>query len=144
MPVDPHIPLPIYQQIVEHVCSAVASGVFRTGETLPSIRKLALELVVNPNTVQRAYQELERQGLVRMRRGLGVFVADNGKISATRHVESAVRERFAQGVRVGRDAGLDSQRMESLFRGAMDPASRDSTDGPRPGDDTPVGERKQP
>jgi len=115
MPVDPHSHVPIYEQIIEHIHGRIATGVYQPDELLPSIRALALELLVNPNTVQRAYQELERQGLVYMRKGLGVFVAFNGRTTARSRSEEAVRERFSQGVDLGRSASLAEQTLRSLF-----------------------------
>ncbi|MBN1514097.1 MAG: GntR family transcriptional regulator [Phycisphaerae bacterium] len=115
MPVDPHSHVPIYEQIIEHIHGRIATGVYQPDEPLPSIRALALELLVNPNTVQRAYQELERQGLVYMRKGLGVFVASNGRTTARSKSEEAVRERFSQGIDLGRSARLAEQTLRSLF-----------------------------
>jgi GntR family transcriptional regulator len=66
---------PIYRQIVEQVREAVARGRIATEERLPSVRELSRMLVVNPNTVARAYSELERDGILNTRQGLGVFVA---------------------------------------------------------------------
>jgi GntR family transcriptional regulator len=66
---------PIYRQIVEQVREAVARGRVAPEERLPSVRELSRTLVVNPNTVARAYSELERDGLLNTRQGLGVFVA---------------------------------------------------------------------
>lgn len=68
-------PRPIYQQIVDEVKRAVALGVARPEDTLPSVRRLAAELRVNPNTVQQAYRELEREGVIYVRRGQGTFVS---------------------------------------------------------------------
>jgi len=68
--------VPIYRQIIQHVRRAVARGEFRLGEQLPAVRVLAETLVVNPNTVARAYQELIRDGLLESRNGVGVFVAE--------------------------------------------------------------------
>lgn len=119
MSVDPNHHVPIYEQIVEHICGSVTAGVFRPGEVLPSIRALAIELVVNPNTVQRAYQELERIGLVQMRKGLGAFVTSNGKTSARARTEAAVRDRFAQGIRVGRSAQIDGDRLKTIFSNVL-------------------------
>ncbi len=115
MPINPHSHVPIYEQIVEHIHGSVAAGIYRPGECLPSIRVLALELVVNPNTVQRAYQELERQGLVYMRKGLGVFVATDGASAAKARAEAAVRDRFTQGIDLGRSASLPEETLRSLF-----------------------------
>jgi GntR family transcriptional regulator len=120
--------VPIYEQIVEHVRDSVSAGVYRPDESLPSIRELALEFVVNPNTVQRAYQELERQGLVYMRRGLGVFVAKDGGASAQSRSETAVFDRFGQGVQIARAASIPNERIEAIFRKAVaggdDPGDR--------------------
>ena len=66
---------PIYRQIVEQVREAVARGRIAPEERLPSVRELSRTLVVNPNTVARAYSELEREGILNTRQGLGVFVA---------------------------------------------------------------------
>lgn len=68
----PHVP--IYRQIIEAFQCSIARGELKTGDRAPAVRDLALRLVVNPNTVQRAYQELEREGLFVTRRGLGTFV----------------------------------------------------------------------
>ena len=68
--------VPVYLQLEAQVKQAVAAGALRTGEALPSTRKLAAELRINPNTVARAYQNLEREGVTRSVPGGGTFVAD--------------------------------------------------------------------
>ena len=68
---------PIYRQIIEYIMMRIASGHLGPGEKLPSQRRLARELDVNPNTVQRAYREMENQDLVETRRGLGTFVTES-------------------------------------------------------------------
>lgn len=70
--------VPIYLQIVNQVKYLVASGRLSAGEELPPIRVLAEQLVINPNTVARAYRELEGAGVVEKRRTAGTYVADNG------------------------------------------------------------------
>ena len=67
--------LPIYRQLTSQLREAVARGQVQADERLPSVRELSRTLVVNPNTVARAYTELEREGIVHTRPGLGVFVA---------------------------------------------------------------------
>lgn len=74
--IDPSSGTPIYRQLVDQVRQAVASGVLRAGDKLPSVRDLAVELAVNPNTVAKAYQELEREGVIETPRGKGSFIAD--------------------------------------------------------------------
>lgn len=68
--------LPIYQQVVRQVREGIARGDLKPGEQLPSVRQLSRDLVVNPNTIARAYTELEREGLLTNRPGKGVFVAE--------------------------------------------------------------------
>lgn len=74
--IDPSSGTPIYRQLADQVRQAVASGVLRAGDKLPSVRDLAVELAVNPNTIAKAYQELERDGVIETPRGKGSFVAD--------------------------------------------------------------------
>jgi GntR family transcriptional regulator len=73
--IDPTNRLPIYRQLTKQIREAVARGKLRAEERLPSVRDLSRELVVNPNTVARVYTELERDGVLNTRPGLGVFVA---------------------------------------------------------------------
>jgi len=74
--VNPSSGLPLYLQIQAQVKNAVAAGALRPGDALPSVRKLASDLGINPNTVARAYLELERDGLILAVPGGGTFVAD--------------------------------------------------------------------
>ena len=67
--------LPLYQQLAQQIREAIARGEFQPGAGLPSVRQLSGELVVNPNTVSRAYTELEREGLLVSRPGRGIYVA---------------------------------------------------------------------
>jgi GntR family transcriptional regulator len=71
--------VPIYLQLMEQVKHAIETGALRPGEQIPAIRKVAEDLVMNPNTVAKAYRELEHEGVIEMRKGLGAFVAENGK-----------------------------------------------------------------
>lgn len=66
--------IPFYRQIIDQVKSAIASGLIEPGERLPTVRQLAVELSINPNTVSRAYTELELTGLVETQMGSGTFV----------------------------------------------------------------------
>jgi GntR family transcriptional regulator len=73
---NPSSGVPVYLQLESQLKQAVAAGALRTGDALPSTRKLAAELRINPNTVARAYQDLEREGVTRSVPGGGTFVAD--------------------------------------------------------------------
>jgi GntR family transcriptional regulator len=76
--IDPSTGVPIYLQLVNQVKQAAASGVLSPGDQLPPVRKLAVDLTTNPNTVAKAYQELEREGVVATSQGRGTFIAEKG------------------------------------------------------------------
>jgi len=92
--VSPASDIPIYRQIVQHVQRAMARGHVKPGEQLPAVRSLAEDLVVNPNTVARAYQELIREGLAESRSGIGVFISERRQVFSR---EEQVR-RLGQGI----------------------------------------------
>jgi GntR family transcriptional regulator len=121
-PIEPESHVPVYLQIVEHLRSAIAAGVYRPGEALPSLRVLATDLKVNPNTVQRAYEELDRQGVIRSHRGVGMFVAERGARAARGRAEESIHSAFVQTVDAATAAGLSWDRIRELFEDAMEQA----------------------
>jgi len=78
---------PIYEQIKEGLRKLVFSNALDAGDKLPSVRELASQLAINPNTIQRAYRELENEGYIYTLVGKGTFVAENGNIDNTREKE---------------------------------------------------------
>ena len=120
MRIDPSSHEPIYLQIVAEVRKAIAAGVYKPGEMLPSLRVLAIDLRVNPNTVQRAYDQLERDGVVAVKRGVGLFVADRDSRLPRGDAEKAIFAAFRQGVHAGRDAGLPVERIRAVFEHALE------------------------
>jgi GntR family transcriptional regulator len=76
---NPASGVPIYLQLMEQVKHGVETGALRPGEQLPGIRPLAEQLVINPNTVAKAYRELEHEGVIELRHGAGAFVSANGR-----------------------------------------------------------------
>ena len=68
---------PLYLQLVDHLKHSIATGAIRAGEQLPSVRRMAEDLLINPNTVVRAYRDLESEGIVELRHGSGVFVRES-------------------------------------------------------------------
>ena len=72
---NPSLGVPIYLQLMEQVKHAIETGALRAGDQLPGIRPLAEELVINPNTVAKAYRELEHDGVIELRHGAGAFVS---------------------------------------------------------------------
>jgi GntR family transcriptional regulator len=86
--------VPIYLQIVNQVKYMVAAGRLRPGEQLPPVRKLAEELLINPNTVARAYRELEQAKVLSMRQGSGAYVADGASPLARREHTKILKDRI--------------------------------------------------
>jgi len=76
--IDPMKDEPVFQQLIDQVKQAMVSGVLSPGDKLPTVRECAADLLINPNTVQKAYQELIREGLIYSRKGMGNFVAPFG------------------------------------------------------------------
>jgi GntR family transcriptional regulator len=85
---DLHSGVPIYRQLVDQVGAGIASGTLTEGDQLPTVRQLAVDLAINPNTVMRAYRELELGGLLETHQGTGTFIG-NKKLEK----KSAERER---------------------------------------------------
>jgi GntR family transcriptional regulator len=124
MKIDPGSHVPIYLQIADAVRAAVAAGVYRPGEVLPSLRAMAIEIQVNPNTVQRAYDELEREGLIYSQRGRGLFVAEQGTASAQSAAGDGVRRAFDDAIRAGQVAGMSAAQIRKLFDAALQQANQ--------------------
>ena len=105
--VDPHAQVPPSRQIIEAVLDAIAARRIDVGERLPSVRTLAVDVRVNPNTVSRAYGELERLDVVAARNGSGVFVAPDGPPRAAALRREATRTAFERAVHGALRAGLE-------------------------------------
>ena len=102
---NPSLGVPIYLQLMEQVKHAVETGALRAGEQLPGIRPVAEELVINPNTVAKAYRELEHEGVIELRQGAGAFIApqERGRKTADARaaqsiVSSAIHQLRARGL----------------------------------------------
>jgi GntR family transcriptional regulator len=114
--------LPLYVQIETQVKNAVAAGALKKGEALPSVRKLAVELRINPNTVARAYQELEREGVIATVPGGGTYVAGHTprflKSEKLRRLQPYARQIAVEGTQLGLDdkeiIGMVEEELEKL------------------------------
>ena len=120
MQIDPGSHVPIYLQIADAIRAAVAAGVYRPGEVLPSLRAMATEIHVNPNTVQRAYDELERAGLVYSQRGRGLFVAERGAAFAQSLAGDGVRRALDEAIRAGQVSGMSAAQIREIFQAALE------------------------
>lgn len=108
---------PIYSQLIQRLTEAIVSGVYAPGEKLPSVRELALEAGVNPNTVQRSLTELEREGLVFSQRTAGRFVTENENMIVNAKLRIA-DERVSEFLRSMKTLGCGRQEIISLIEGA--------------------------
>ncbi|MCH5273853.1 MAG: GntR family transcriptional regulator [Lachnospiraceae bacterium] len=115
---------PIYEQVVERFQSLVLCGILEKDAPLPSVRNLAMELSINPNTIQRAYTELERRGVIYTVKGKGNFVADLRALLTLR--EKEIREEMWLLVRKAKEAGLSKERVSRLLDAAWQGETADA------------------
>ncbi len=119
--VDPHSGVPLYLQLIDQVKRGVALGTLAPGEQLPTVKALAVDLTVNPNTVARAYRELERDRVIETSPGRGSFVRSGGTaLEAKRAVEDVAAGVIAEAVRESRALGLDRSSLRALFERALE------------------------
>jgi GntR family transcriptional regulator len=113
--VDGRSGVPPYLQLVQQVRQALRMGVLQVGDQLPTVREVVAAVAVNPNTVLKAYRDLEREGLIEARAGQGTFVRGlpPGPPPGT---HSRLGRSLAQWVREARGAGLDDEAIESLLK----------------------------
>lgn len=114
---------PIYEQVAERFQSLVLCGVLEKDEPLPSVRNLAMELSINPNTIQRAYTELERRGVIYAVKGKGNFVADIRALLALR--EKELEKEMCSLVRKAKEAGIPKDKVSGLFDAAWENEAAD-------------------
>ena len=107
---------PIYSQIADRVKFAVAGGVLRPGDLVPSVRELSKQLVVNPNTVARAYRDLQTEGLLESVRGMGLQVAEGAPARCKTARRELVRQRVRQAIEEARQSKMDPAEIEAILR----------------------------
>ena len=116
---NPASGVPIYLQLMEQVKHAIETGALRGGEQLPAIRRVAEDLVINPNTVAKAYRELEHEGVVELRHGAGAFVARNAPGRDLAPTLRAAQPIVASAVGKLRDRGLSEEEIRRLFEAEL-------------------------
>lgn len=94
--VDPSDPTPLYAQLERRIRSAIAAGSLRQGERLPTVRQMAVDLVINANTVAKVYAQLERDGYIETRRGIGSFVREGAAPVSTKPSRERELRQFAR------------------------------------------------
>ena len=115
---DPSSGVATYLQLVQQVYRALQLGLLEPGDRLPTAQQVVASLAINPNTVLKAYRDLEREGLVRARPGLGTFVV--GRLPRTDPAAQAkFRKSIGTWLRSARDAGLTPDEIEAIYRTAF-------------------------
>jgi GntR family transcriptional regulator len=114
---NPSTGLPLYLQLMEQIRHAIETGALKAGDQLPTIRKMAEDLVMNPNTVVRAYRELQHEGIIELKHGSGVFVSESvgARARVTKRAQTIVQsalDRLA-------DLGLTEDEIRRLFENEL-------------------------
>lgn len=126
--IDPHSPIPIFEQIVAQVIFNIASGGLEVGSLIPSVRQLGTRLTVHPNTVAKAFQELERLGILSARRGRGMEVTPDAlKICQARRREM-VGKRIREALREAVSSGLSAEEVRRLVEEEIGRVNRKHSD----------------
>ena len=114
--IDAHNGLAVYDQIVRQIKFAVADGALAAGELIPSVREMARELAINPNTVARAYRQLQDDGVLEAVRGTGLAVAGSARRQCQHERTKLIRSRLRTVLEEAVSSGLEPQEIEQLFR----------------------------
>jgi GntR family transcriptional regulator len=111
--------IPIYEQIKNGIKGKISLGVLKANDPLPSIRDLAAELVVNPNTVARAYRELESEGFITTRKGKASFVTDNSSSLIKGERQRFIDEVFERAISEARKFGLEEEEIRTVVESRL-------------------------
>jgi len=112
---DPVNGTPIYRQIIQQIEYAILSGRMKPGDRLPTIRSLAVELKTNPNTIARAYSELEIRGILATQVGSGTYISDKKPVMEDDSLNRKIREVLARFVQEMRDLGVEKRELVKLI-----------------------------
>jgi len=112
---DPSNGVPIYRQIIQQIEYAILSGRMRPGDRLPTIRSLAVELKTNPNTIAKAYSELEIRGIVATQVGSGTYISDRKPVVEDDSLNRKIQEVLGRYVQEMRDLGVEKRELIKLI-----------------------------
>ena len=113
-------PIPIYQQIIDGMRREILAGVFGPDCRLPSIRDLAVELKVNPNTIARAYQDLANEGVIYFKRGQGAYVSPKSSDDLLKQARQEMARHIGEIIAIARSMGLDRVQIRSIFDSVLE------------------------
>ena len=116
---NPSSGVPIYLQLMEQVKHGIETGALRPGDQLPGMRPLAEELVINPNTVAKAYRELEHEGVIELRHGAGAFVSANARAKKTTEKVIAGQQAVVAVIEKLRKSGMSDEEIRRVFEAEL-------------------------
>ena len=110
---------PPFRQLVDQVAGAFERGQLQVGDQLPSVREVVRQITINPNTVHRAYRELEHQGIAEGRAGLGTFITSRSRAGSNATERASLDQSLQDWVADARRTGLDEETIRELIRSAL-------------------------
>ena len=116
---NPQNGVPIYDQVVRQIKFALAGGVIRAGEFVPSVRELARQLAINPNTVSRAYRQLQDEGVLTSMRGTGLQVADGARKQCRTERTQLIKQQIREAFEEAKMSGMGCEELEKLVAREM-------------------------
>lgn len=122
--------IPVYRQLMDQIRKYVVVGALQNGDQLPSIRELASQISVNPQTIVKAYGELEHDGIIQMRRGRGAFLAEGASALAGIDYEKLIRGQLQDMIIEAQKAGYSIEQLRTLVEELLDEASSDPVKKP--------------
>ena len=130
--VNPDSPIPVFQQIVDQVIFDIASGGVDPGSLIPSVRDLAQQITVHPNTVAKAYQKLEERGVLEAKRGRGMEVTSEAPQLCRQQRRDKIREQLRHALREAVGSRLPVRDIRQLFNEELEQANGEPREGEQP------------
>jgi GntR family transcriptional regulator len=122
---DANSGVPVYRQLIDQVLGAVATGLLLTGDQLPTVRKVAVDLAINPNTVMRAYREMEIRGILDTKQGAGTFIAEQKTAAPKEERERQLAQLVGEFISRAGLLGLTLEELMQALRGrSREPEAR--------------------
>lgn len=126
---DAHSGVPVYRQLIDQVQGAIATGALRTADQLPTVRHVAVELAINPNTVSRAYREMEIRGILDTQQGTGTFIADRQAAPSKEDRDRRLTQLVAEFVSRAGAAGFTANDLVEALRQLNSQTQREGQSG---------------
>lgn len=127
--IEPKSFIPLYEQIKKEIKRNISLGILKSHEPLPSIRDLAAELIVNPNTVARAYRELEMEGFVYKKKAKGCYVSDSSSSLIKKERSEILNQVFDEAIGEAKRFNLKSNEVKRLFDKRLQTSDKAATQG---------------